>query len=275
MERTQRRARPAAIAALALALPVTLGALPAAAAPTRVVYDALGDSYAAGFGTAPPVDDCARSELAYPYVLDGRMQIHLDDFAACSGATVPDLLANQLDALDADTDLVTISIGGNDIGWGQVITACLVADEQQCAEAVAGTSFLIQNQLPSLLGTAYTAVRAAAPDAHVVITGYPRLFSPEHGDYVPDPDLPLVVSPTEQQMLNDGADLLNSVIAQTAQEHGFQFVDVRQRFEGKGVNAPNAWIGGIEDPEQFHPTARGQHAYGVSLRAAIRPSTLR
>lgn len=271
------RARRATVATLALALPLA-AALPAHASPRAVVYDALGDSYAAGFGTAPPTDPCARSDLAYPHVLDGRMKLALDDFVACSGATVPSMLGTQLGALDAETGLVTISIGGNDIGWGQAIDLCLVQDEQQCAQAVGAATFLIQDRLPGALDTAYTRVRMAAPNTHVAVTGYPHLFSPEHGDYagrLPDTNLPYLVSAAEQQVLNDATDLLNDVIAEVAQEHGFQYVDVTHRFQGRGVNAPNAWIGGVEDPELFHPTARGQHAYAVVLRSQIRSSILR
>jgi hypothetical protein len=56
-----------------------------------------------------------------------------------------------------------------------------------------------------------------------MITGYPLLFSPECGPY-------LAASVAEEQALNDGADLLNGVIAKAAAVHGFQFVDVTKRF---------------------------------------------
>jgi lysophospholipase L1-like esterase len=272
MERTRRRARPALLAALALAAPVTVAAPPATAAPSTYVYDALGDSYAAGFGAGPALDACARTEAAHPFVLDGRMRIELDDLAACSGAaarpTVPNNLVAQLGALDRDTDLVSVSIGGNDIGWGTTVAACVIGQDAQCAQALGLTSFAISTALPPLLDAAYAQVAAAAPNAHVVVTGYPRLFSPEHGAYHN-------ASPAEQQSLNAAADQLNAVISAAADRHGFQFVDVTARFVDHGVNAPEAWIGGIEDPELFHPTAQGQHAYGVALRAAVRPSDLR
>lgn len=259
--------RPIAIAVTAVALAAT--SFPATAAPpAEFVYDALGDSYAAGSGAT----------VAYPQVLDGRMRISLDDLAAVGGATIPSMLGGQIDALDADTDLVTVSIGGNDINWGAAVTACMLGSEAQCAGAVALTSQRIQQQLPLALDAAYAQIGEAAPDAHVVVTGYPRLFSPEHGDYaglLPGGQFPYLVSVAEQQMLNDGADLLNAVIADAAQDQGFQFVDVTSRFVGHGVNAPDAWITGIDHLVPFHPNDRGQHAYGVALRSQISPKSLR
>lgn len=264
--RTERRTRPVLVTLSAVAMAAAT-AIPAAAAPKEVVYDAIGDSYAAGYGTSVPTEQCARSPFAYPEVLDGRMKIALDDFAACSGAVAApggNTIHAQLGGLDDDTDLVTISIGGNDVAWGQAVGACLYGTDQQCAAAVAYSRSLVTNVLPGLLDDAYTAVDAAAPDAHVVVTGYPRLFSPEYGDY-------LNASVTEQQMLNDAADLLNAVIAAEAAEAGFQYVDVTKRFNGHGVNSPEPWI----IPGNFHPTVDGQRAYAAALTSQINPRSLR
>lgn len=273
--RRQGHRRPAVVVAVsALALAATT-ALPAASTPQRFVYDALGDSFAAGSGAAEAQDACGRNDLAYPHVLDGRMRIALDDLAACGGATIPSMLDTQLTALDSDTDLVTVSIGGNDIGWSAVVTACLLGTEDQCAEAAGATFDTIEQELPAGLGLAYTQIGAAASNAHVVVTGYPRLFSPEYGDLVPVPQVPVMISMAEQEMLNDGADLLNSVIADVAADHGFQFVDVTGRFTGHGVNAADSWLTGLDHPVPLHPTAEGQHAYGVALRSQINPTSLR
>ncbi|QFG67891.1 SGNH/GDSL hydrolase family protein [Ornithinimicrobium pratense] len=262
------------VAGCGLAL-AAASAFPANGSPQRFVYDALGDSFASGSGAAAAQDACGRNDLAYPHVLDGRMRIALDDFAACGGATIPSMLATQMAALGTETDLVTVSIGGNDIGWSAAVTACLVGTEAQCAQSIQATTQSIEQQLPADLGAAYTQIRVAAPDAHVVVTGYPRLFSPEHGDFVPFPQLPGMISVAEQRLLNDGADLLNAVIADVAADHGFQFVDVTSRFTGHGVNAGDAWLTGLDHPVPLHPTAEGQHAYGVALRSQINPTSLR
>ena len=225
-------------------------------------------SYASGYGV-PPYEACGRSQAAYAVQLDGRMKIDLDDFAACAGATTTSLMSGgQLDALDEGTDLVTISIGGNDIGWSQAVTACLGGTDAQCAGALAVTRGKVTTLLPALLDSVYAQVSAAAPGAHVVVTGYPRLFSPESGPF-------LLASTSELGALNDGADLLNGVIAEAASEHGFQFVDVTKRFLGHGVNAPEPWILGPFDQGAFHPNAAGYEAYTGAVTAAINPAQLR
>ena len=245
-------------------------AIAAPAAPaSRVVYDALGDSYASGYGV-PPYGACGRSlGGAYPELLDGRQRLQLEDFVACAGATTTSLVAGgQLAALDAQTDLVTLTIGGNDIGWSTAVTACLAGTDAQCAGAIALVEGRATNQLPGLLDAVYASVAAAAPNAHVVVTGYPRLFSPEYGAY-------LGASSAEQSALNAGADTLDAVIAAAATRGGFQYVDVRQRFDGHGVNSPDAWIHGPFDPAAFHPTAEGYDAYAAAVNSALGPVKLR
>ncbi|PXW34133.1 UNVERIFIED_CONTAM: lysophospholipase L1-like esterase [Williamsia faeni] len=238
-----------------------------AAPPPDAVYDALGDSYASGYGV-PPYGPCGRSASAYAVQLDGRQQIALDDFVACAGATTVSLVTGgQLTALDADTDLVTLTIGGNDIGWSSAVTACLGGTDVQCTGATELVRARITNQLPGLLTTVYAQVAAAAPNAHVVVTGYPRLFSPKFGAF-------LGASSKEQGALNDGADLLNSTIKDAADAAGFQFVDVASRFDGHGVNAPAAWILGPFDPAPFHPNINGYKAYTAAINSALGPVKL-
>ena len=268
--KSRSRVTSPALAVLALLVPLLLGTAPASAAPRQPIrYDALGDSYASGYGVPPYSTTCGRSQSAYAVQLDGRKKIDLDDFVACAGATTTSLVTGgQLTALDANTDLVTISIGGNDIGWSSAVVACLAASDAQCAGGLALTSARIRTALPGLLDTVYAKVAAGAPDAQVFVTGYPRLFSPEYGPY-------LQASPAEQQALNDGADLLNGVIARVAAAHGFRFVDVTKRFEGHGVNSPEAWVLGPFDPGAFHPNADGYEAYTAAVTAAVNPSTFR
>ncbi len=252
------------VVALLLLAPF-VGAGPATAAgPPRLQYDVLGDSYASGFGV-PPYEACGRSQSAYGVLVDGRARLELDDFVACGGATTTSLVAGgQLGALDADTDLVLLSIGGNDIGWSQAVTACLGGTDVQCAGATTVVRGRIATVLPGLLDSLHAQISAAAPDARVVVTGYARLFSPEYGAY-------LGASPAEQGVLNDGADQLNGVVAAAAARHGFDFVDVTDRFVGHGVNALEPWLLGAFDPGAFHPNLTGYEAYAGAVTAAIKP----
>src|SRR4051794_6940769 len=105
MKRSMRTARSAVLALIAALVLVGSVASAAPAAAPRVVYDALGDSYASGYGV-PPYSECGRSQSAYAVLIDGRQRLRLDDFVACAGATTTSLVTGgQLDALDADTDL--------------------------------------------------------------------------------------------------------------------------------------------------------------------------
>jgi lysophospholipase L1-like esterase len=262
-----RRVRATLILLAAAMCGLALGGSTASAAPRQpVVYDALGDSYAAGYGVPPYDGPCGRSQSAPAVQIDGREKIQLDDFVACAGATTATLVSRgQLNALDENTDLVTLSIGGNDIGFSAPIVACLGGTEVQCAGALAATTAKVTGVLPGRLDSLYSQVSARAPHAHVVITGYPRLFSPEFGPY-------LAASVAVEQALNAGADLLNGTIAAVAAEHGFQFLDVTKRFSGHGMNAPDPWILGPSDPGALHPNRDGYTAYAAALTAQCSPA---
>ncbi|MCK0111648.1 SGNH/GDSL hydrolase family protein [Ornithinimicrobium sp. F0845] len=259
-------------AAAVLLLPV---AITATAAPRTFTYDAIGDSYAAGSG--------APDGAAYPEVLDGRMRISLEDFAAVPGAHAEpggNGLDAQLGGLDADTDLVTLTIGGNDIPWSTTVTQCLLLDDAFCLQQIGAVEQEIRDDLPAILDEAYSGVADAAPNAHIAVTGYAHLFSPRFGDYeVPlNPDFTMVMSVAEQEAANDAADLLNQVIAGVAEDHGFEFVDVTKRFDGHGANSDEPFLHGVLPADvgsSFHPNADGYRAYAAALTAAINPNELR
>jgi lysophospholipase L1-like esterase len=266
VKRTMRSAVLLVLIAPALAAGASVAS---ASPPSKLTYDALGDSYASGYGVGPYESTCGRSQSVYAVRLDGRKRIDLDGFVACAGATTTSLLAGgQVGALDAGTDLVTLSIGGNDTGWSSAVVACLGGNDQQCAGATAVVRGRITGALPALLDTVYDQVAAAAPHAQVLVTGYPRLFSPESGAF-------LGASVAEQEELNAGADLLNGVLAGVAADHGFDFVDVTKRFGGHGANSPEPWILGPADPGAFHPNAAGYEAYTAAVTAAVTPASRR
>jgi lysophospholipase L1-like esterase len=270
-----KRSRTARSALVGLAL-LVLGALglssAAAASRQPIVYDALGDSYASGFGVDPGSytgGNCARSDAAYPEQVNGREKLALGDFVACAGATTLTLVSEgQLSALDSSTRLVTLQIGGNDTHWGDAVGACVFGSPELCTGTVTGIRGIITGTLPGLLDSVYAQVADKAPNAHVLVIGYPRLFSPEYGAF-------LAASPQAQQALNDGADLLNGVIAAEAARHGFQFVDVTKRFADHGVNAPDPWIQGPFSLGPFHPNAAGYAAYAAAVTAAVNPARLK
>ena len=113
-----RRRRTALAAGLAtLAMAAGLAAVPAQAVD-KTKYVALGDSYAAGQGAGPYLDDCYRSENTYSELAADTKAIKLVTNAACSGKTTQDVVNTQLKQLNKSTELVTITAGGNNLRVG-------------------------------------------------------------------------------------------------------------------------------------------------------------
>jgi lysophospholipase L1-like esterase len=221
-------------------------------------YVALGDSYSSGTGVGDYIDDrCLRSELAYPALLAAELGGPFE-FAACSGATTADVLSDQIGALEPDTDLVTVGIGGNDIGWNLALAACMLPEGVDCTPAITTAERAAQDDLPALLDGVYSAIAERSPQADVYVLGYPRLFTEEE----PCATLPNVTL-DEQVRMNEAADLLADVIEGKAAEFGFTYVDVRDVYEGHAVCSEESWINGLVNPpvDSFHPNAAGHQGY--------------
>jgi len=250
-----RAARPVLVLIAAAALLVVGLAAPAQAAPPS--YVALGDSYSSGVGTRSYLNDgssCQRSVYAYPSLIAAAKGYALN-FRACSGATVADVTNSQLSALSAANAYVTISVGGNDAGFASVLTTCAQPSWlSNCTGAVDGAQRYITNTLPGSLGTLYASIRAKAPNAKVVVVGYPRIFNGT------DCNLLTWFSGSEMTRLNQTADQLDSTIAAAAEWAGFGFVSPVQAFVGHAVCDRPEWINGLSSPitESFHPNRSGQ-----------------
>src|SRR5690606_12349312 len=121
---------------------------------------------------------CLRSSRSFAPIWASTHAVSSFAFAACGGATTNDVLNNQLGALNADTDLVTITIGGNDIGFAEVMTICTLGSDTSCVNAINQALVEANTILPARLDATYAAIRAAAPNALVIVLGYPRLVSP-------------------------------------------------------------------------------------------------
>src|SRR6476620_11005745 len=107
----------------------------AASSVQAVDYVALGDSYSSGVGSGSydsASGDCKRSTKAYPALWANANSPSSFAFTACSGARTDDVTAGQLSPLNSSTDLVSISIGGNDAGFADVMTTCVLQSESTC-----------------------------------------------------------------------------------------------------------------------------------------------
>lgn len=259
----QRRFIVKAVALTAGLLLAAAAVTPAAAGPStpnRGRYAALGDSYAAGVGVTP-------SE-AYPALLAGKL--NKVTFLAESGATTVDVLTEQVPMIPATATQVTLTVGGNDIGFATVALAC-AADPTACAGAVAAVPAMQAN-----LAALIAAITAQAPQATVYVTGYPHLFQPvltADGPYCPT--MSALSAATAQA---DGAvTVLNGAIAHVAGQAGATYVPVD--VPAGLCTAPDGYIfapapdgmGGFL-PRSLHPTAAGQQAYADAIEGAGFPA---
>ena len=245
-----------------------LATVPAQAAD-KTKYIALGDSFAAGQGAGPYLDDCSRRDNTYSELADGPKALNLVVNEACSGKTTQDVVDAQLSQLNKSTELVTITAGGNNLGFGAIITYCGVAlaGVTPGAECDAATAYaaaqLESGQLYRDLVSMIESVQAAAPNARIVVTGYPYLLDPIPAGMT-DPAALFIYQATEL------ADALNGAIAAAAGSTGATYVDVGSAFLGHGALSPDPWInlGGPGNPDSFHPNAEGYEAYYIALNAA-------
>jgi lysophospholipase L1-like esterase len=250
------------IAPLAGALALALALVASAQAADK--YVALGDSYSSGTGTGSYSLDssCMRGTYAYPYLVATQRPNTALTFVACSGATTDDVMANQISAVTSDTKFVTITIGGNDAGFSNVILSCVTLF---CSSAIASSQSYIQNTLPGKLNTVYSAIHSRAPTATVIVLGYPRLFSGSGCLSTTG------ISSSEMSSLNTTADMLRNVIQARAQAFGFVFKDAIPPFTGHAVCASPEWLNGkniFSTSESFHPNRSGHSSgYAPLLRS--------
>lgn len=246
----------AAGAATATVLAFSPSAAAAVSDPTLV---ALGDSYSAGNGAGAYLSDgtdCHRSSRAYPSLIAQNNGLNLR-LEACSGAVTNDL-PSQYGALSADTDYVTITIGGNDVGFAKTIQECMKPSWWgDCSGTVNEGLSIARNQLPTRLANAYAEIKARAPQARVTVAGYPRLFNGR------DCSLITFFSREEMDSINAGVDEVNQIIRTQAQQAGFAYADVRPAFDGHAVCDSPEWIhnANVVYWESFHPKAEGHQAY--------------
>lgn len=298
MENARRR-RPALAAFLAtLALALGFTAVPAEAAPPpRVDYVALGDSYTAGTGAGaafrPAGTPCWQSSPGYVDVVGRNGRVALVANAACHGAVLSSLspfydgftptVQEQLYALaaqgtlSADTELVSITAGANDVGFSHLLGFCATSTPAACADALAaGTSPLTLEVLKAGLAQTYAGIQAVAPNARIAVLGYPLLFDPA-SSLAPVPA-------ATQTLINQATAAVNAAIAQAVETANLlygtdaQYIDVTARFAGHEVNSADPWLqlnlAYLTADYNFHPNQAGHQAYASALLAAVKPAQL-
>lgn len=273
---------------VALALPC---AAPATAAGPLV---ALGDSYSAGEG-APPflpgtakrgVNTCHRSAISWPVLVAAATHRPVTS-VACSGARVDHILRSDPDRDEPERtksqiarlrnltpELVTLSIGGNDVGFVEVLRRCVTA-LRRCDTIYrkGGADDLEQriSKLADRLPDVYRQVLAAAPGARLVVVGYPRIFPSRPG---------LIncawMAGAELRYLNGKAESLNAAIQRAAARAGVSYIDVSSALEDHELSCRAAsWVNPLRlsetrFPYSFHPTADGYVALADAVERGLR-----
>ena len=248
--------------------------------PPHARYVAMGSSFAAGPGiTAPaemPATRCGRSVDNYAHQLARRRSLTLVD-VSCGGATTANLLGPwaelppQVDALTADTRLVTVTIGGNDVNYiaGLMIASCPDDPEARrpCRpfpQADEATWVGLQTRLEAFA----REVRLRAPDARLIFVNYLTLLPP-HGTCAATP-----LTDPDADKARALAARLAVLTATVAARNGAGLVDAAALSRGHDACSARPWSNGSPRPLRgivpYHPVLAGMTALAEALDRELR-----
>ncbi|MEU7073921.1 SGNH/GDSL hydrolase family protein [Streptomyces narbonensis] len=276
----------AATAALAASL-LASGAVPATASGfsgqgSVKHYVALGDSYAAGTGLPQQTDTkCMRSTGSYPAWIAETYKPSVFKDVTCGGATTRSLwnhegeAAPQVNALTQDTDLVTVTLGGNDLGFSDVLTRCVLAGlttregtpcRDVAAKEVDAGFARLSTRLPDML----TDIKRRSPRARVVVVGYPNPFPADGsacGSSVP-------LAKGDVTWLHQTTNRLNLMLEMSALLRQAEFVDTSSVFRGHDMCRPPSgqWINPLlpRTSGSAHPNAVGHLMTAVEVHERLK-----
>ena len=287
-----RRRRATAVAAAVGSCVVAVGAAAPVAAHgdgrgRGTDYVALGDSYTSGPSIPRQVDvNCARSDRNYPSLVASERKVSTFEDVSCGGATTEQMWKAQgtnppqLDALRRDTDLVTVQIGGNDIGFGSIIGTCAALSSQDLSGdpcrrhyTSSGADRLTLRILDTAprIARVLRAVHAKAPRARVLVVGYPDLL-PEDGSGC-HPAVPFAAQ--DFPYLRDTGKRLNLMMRLVARLNRAEYVDTYGPTIGHDMcKAPEVrWVEPLQPASPAapaHPNAKGEKAMARSVLKQLR-----
>jgi lysophospholipase L1-like esterase len=258
-------------------------------APTPSVrYVALGDSFTAGgpigiqqVGTG----NCLRSRHNYPSLVAKELGYGLVD-VSCIGATTEHVLrgsrsvpAAQVEAVDKRADLVTVSIGGNDMRvFADILLTCFrvsrpTAQDAPC-RAAAGRE--LAQKVPTVqrrVGAVFDEIRRRAPQADILLVTYLRLVAPDDS---------CGAIPFASQDIRWFAGVEKSIadaMTAAAKERNIDVVDTFAQSRGHEVcSGREAWVNGPRPKKQdgllYHPNAAGERAVAEAVVERLRDARL-
>lgn len=274
----------------------TLVSIAPASADAGTKYVALGDSYAAGVGISTILDKtCSRSDRNYAHLFAAARGYSLTD-VTCGGATTDSVTSTQLSAITADTNLVTLGVGGNDIGFTGIVKDCVTAGTlgtgsgtgsavfqnlgtgiaSGSAEALLGCKNKYDDSMPTRLSQVSAKVaklvsdiKTRAPQARVVLVGYPHIL-PDNAALCAgrQPVLPADVDWARDTVVGG----LNTMLRSQA---GTEYFSTYEIYNGHDVceAIPDRWVNGtsVDNGEgaQFHPNQYGHAATAQKMAATL------
>lgn len=273
-------------------------------------YVAMGDSFSSGEGNEPfeygtatdGVNECHRSQQAYPRLLQDELSFERAAFVACSGATTSSVLSggsaagswgegSQTSLLSPETELVTLTLGGNDIKFGAFAGACVTSSCGETSTAY-GESYDVMTDatrsdyLPDALSDVYTEIATkltpANTDAKVLVVGYPHVVT--YQGYLTN----VAITPSNCVYLGGGeaaaiesiVDELNDTIQTAVATFGdsrFKFVDpnftlLPPKPTDTELCSTQSHFNGVDLVNQeysFHPNAAGQEDYALLIKSFL------
>jgi hypothetical protein len=298
MQKRSVRARMVAVlgaTGLLVAGPVAATATAQAAAPP-LVYVAMGDSYAAGSLVLPAKEvlTCARSAVNYASLIAKQLGPKTFRDVTCGAAQTthfanpqPGIVlgtaAPQYDALSVDTTLVTVGIGGNDIGLVGLAVSCVnllpegLGTSCKATNTAGGVDKLAQkiDAFAPTYGTVIEQIRQRAPHAKILMVGYPTGIK-KGGCW---PVVPVWAA--DADYLQSALTRLNLRMAEQASAHGATYVDLATPSVGHDMckGLATRWIEGLipsiptNGLVPLHPNAAGlRNAVPTILKAAGLPA---
>jgi GDSL-like Lipase/Acylhydrolase family len=250
-------------------------------------YTSLGDSYTAGPLIPNPLSPlgCLKSSNNYPHLVARARALTLSD-ASCSGATTDDMTAPQnvtpgpnppqFDSLAAGTDVVSLGIGGNDIGFTSILEDCVAiwpfgspCKDQYTAGGRDQISDRINATAPKVAAV-LAGIRARSPGARVFVVNYAAIF-PESGSGC-WPQMPVAFG--DVPYLRAKQQELNRMLATQAAAAGARVVDWYRASIGHDACRSSSvrWVeplvpGNAAAP--VHPNLNGMRGAAAVLSAAF------
>jgi lysophospholipase L1-like esterase len=272
-------------------------------AEAKPLYVALGDSYSSGLGSDvdptksqpiantydPASGQCYRAYKAYPALLANNLGAQLRN-VSCAGATTSTILNGgqfgqpaQIEAVTSDAQLVTITIGGNDIEFGGTMNCIAGRDCDINAPEVQATLDVLHNHLYNRVAAVVAAVQQRAPNARILIGGYPQIY-PNEGSSAGV--CSAYLNQSEMGGWNYIQNTMNDTLRNVAVNNGgnVRYVDpylstspfMKKSISGQTKDACSTWnqktinaYGTVNPDSALHPNILGQQAYYSIFRSRV------